>query len=139
MLPTVTRPLLAKASPIATVAAWRQLHSSPARFAAAGAVSKAESNHWKAERLVSAATLAVIPAAAVVGPSMPLDMAMAVLIPLHSYWGFDQVIIDYVKGPLTTPSQLLWGATSAATAAGLVYFNLNDVGITKAVQMLWAL
>lgn len=42
--------------------------------AGAGAVggSKAESKHWKLERGVSVALLAALPAAAVVGPAMPV-------------------------------------------------------------------
>ncbi len=50
------------------------------------------------------------------------------------------MIHDYVhtKGGQAV-ANLLNLTLSSATVAGLVYFNLYDVGITTAIQKLWAL
>lgn len=54
--------------------------------------------------------------------------------------GIGQVITDYVHGdtlPKAAKAGLL--AVSALTFAGLCYFNYHDVGICRAVAMLWKL
>ncbi|KNC81366.1 hypothetical protein SARC_06310 [Sphaeroforma arctica JP610] len=116
--------------------AGRNFHAAPVAMQAMG---MKESTHWKAERVVSVGSLALIPAAAVVGPSLPIDMAMAVVLPLHSYWGMEQVFTDYAKGIFAPLSTVLNVVVHVGTVGGLIMFNLNDVGITKAVQQLWAL
>ena len=35
--------------------------------------------------------------------------------------------------------QKVWWAIAIVGFAGLVNFNFNDVGVTKAIQMFWAL
>ncbi|KAL4697248.1 hypothetical protein H8959_002946 [Pygathrix nigripes] len=54
--------------------------------------------------------------------------------------GLGQVVTDYVHGDASQKAAkagLL--ALSALTFAGLCYFNYHDVGICKAVAMLWKL
>ncbi|KAK2099470.1 hypothetical protein P7K49_020818 [Saguinus oedipus] len=54
--------------------------------------------------------------------------------------GLGQVVTDYVHGDAAQKAAkagLL--ALSALTFAGLCYFNYHDVGICKAVAMLWKL
>ena len=54
--------------------------------------------------------------------------------------GLGQVVTDYVHGDAlqkTAKAGVL--ALSALTFAGLCYFNYHDVGICKAVAMLWKL
>ncbi|GAB5577077.1 succinate dehydrogenase [ubiquinone] cytochrome b small subunit [Prionailurus iriomotensis] len=56
------------------------------------------------------------------------------------HWGLGQVVTDYVHGDAlqkTAKAGVL--ALSALTFAGLCYFNYHDVGICKAVAMLWKL
>lgn len=59
---------------------------------------------------------------------------------LSFFRGLGQVITDYVHGetPIKVANTGLY-ILSAVTFAGLCYFNYNDVGICKAVAMLWSL
>lgn len=59
------------------------------------------------------------------------------------YRGIEAIVIDYVRpilfGPLIPKiSLILCYILSAATLGGLLYFNYNDVGITKGIQQFWA-
>eukprot|EP01136_Pigoraptor_vietnamica_P023406 Opistho-1_new@75466 len=111
------------------------------RYAATAAASSGikASSHWSAERVVSVGLLGLIPAAAIV-PCTPIDMALAVALPLHGYWGLEQVFLDYI------PNKTVYAIThnglrvlTLATVVGLVYFNVHDVGITEGVKMLWSI
>uniref|UniRef100_A0A4X2LN83 Succinate dehydrogenase [ubiquinone] cytochrome b small subunit n=1 Tax=Vombatus ursinus TaxID=29139 RepID=A0A4X2LN83_VOMUR len=101
--------------------------------------SKAASLHWTSERAVSVLLLGLLPAAYLY-PSSVVDYSLAAVLTLHSHWGLGQVITDYVH-----EDKLVKGANasllmlSAVTFAGLCYFNYRDVGICKAVAMLWSL
>ncbi|KAM9370067.1 succinate dehydrogenase [ubiquinone] cytochrome b small subunit, mitochondrial [Phaethornis superciliosus] len=101
--------------------------------------SKAASLHWTSERAVSVLLLGLLPAAYLYpGPAM--DYSLAAALTLHGHWGLGQVITDYVHGdtPIKLANTGLY-ILSAVTFAGLCYFNYNDVGICKAVAMLWSL
>ncbi|XP_071625308.1 succinate dehydrogenase [ubiquinone] cytochrome b small subunit, mitochondrial [Heliangelus exortis] len=101
--------------------------------------SKAASLHWTGERAVSVLLLGLLPAAYLYpGPAM--DYSLAAALTLHGHWGLGQVITDYVHGdtPIKLANTGLY-ILSAVTFAGLCYFNYNDVGICKAVAMLWSL
>lgn len=50
------------------------------------------------ERALSVAVLGLVPAA-VFAPSLPTDMAIATLLPLHNHLGMNVVITDYVHHP----------------------------------------
>ncbi|XP_071432235.1 succinate dehydrogenase [ubiquinone] cytochrome b small subunit, mitochondrial [Pithys albifrons albifrons] len=101
--------------------------------------SKAASLHWTGERAVSVFLLGLLPAAYLC-PGPAVDYSLAAALTLHGHWGLGQVITDYVHGetPIRVASAGLY-ALSAATFAGLCYFNHHDVGICKAVAMLWSL
>uniref|UniRef100_A0A8D0E8D6 Succinate dehydrogenase [ubiquinone] cytochrome b small subunit n=1 Tax=Salvator merianae TaxID=96440 RepID=A0A8D0E8D6_SALMN len=111
------------------------IHTSPRSLAG----SKAASLHWTAERAVSVLLLGLLPAAYLYpGPAM--DYSLAATLTLHGHWGLGQVVTDYVHGETSvklanTGLYLL----SAVTFAGLCYFNYHDVGICRAVAMLWSL
>ncbi|KAG9482183.1 succinate dehydrogenase [ubiquinone] cytochrome b small subunit, mitochondrial [Eleutherodactylus coqui] len=103
------------------------------------ASSKAASLHWTGERLVSVILLGLLPAAYMY-PGGAMDYSLAAALTLHGHWGFGQVLTDYVHGDTKVKlanAGLL--ALSSLTFAGLCYFNYNDVGICKAVAMLWSL
>ncbi|XP_053125225.1 carotenoid-cleaving dioxygenase, mitochondrial isoform X3 [Hemicordylus capensis] len=112
-----------------------RIHTSPRSSAG----SKAASLHWTSERAVSVLLLGLLPAAYLYpGPAM--DYSLAATLTLHGHWGLGQVVTDYVKGETAikvanTSLYLL----SAVTFAGLCYFNYHDVGICRAVAMLWSL
>ncbi|KAJ8280599.1 hypothetical protein GJAV_G00056710 [Gymnothorax javanicus] len=114
-----------------------QIHVSPPQYAAGG--SKAASLHWTAERVLSIFLLGLGPVAYFY-PGPVVDYSLAAALTLHGHWGIGQVLTDYVHGDLkikVANASLL--CLSAVTFAGLCYFNYNDVGICKAVAMLWSL
>ncbi|NWR54544.1 DHSD dehydrogenase, partial [Bucorvus abyssinicus] len=117
----------------------RHGHSTPQQGHGRGVSSKAASLHWTGERVVSVLLLGLLPAAYLYpGPAM--DYSLAAALTLHGHWGLGQVITDYVHGD--TPVKLANAGLyvlSAVTFAGLCYFNYHDVGICKAVAMLWSL
>lgn len=100
---------------------------------------------WTAERVVS---LAMIPIG--VGPFLvttPLtDALFCTLAILHSHWGIEAIVVDYIRPSLFNGSTvipnicvgLVW-ALSAFTLGALYYFNYSDVGIVNAIKMLWRL
>ncbi|XP_004427385.1 succinate dehydrogenase [ubiquinone] cytochrome b small subunit, mitochondrial isoform X1 [Diceros bicornis minor] len=113
----------------------QHIHLSPIRHSG----SKAASLHWTSERVVSVLLLGLLPAA-YLNPCSAMDYSLAAALSLHSHWGLGQVVTDYVRGDAlqkATKTGLL--ALSALTFAGLCYFNYHDVGICKAVAMLWKL
>ncbi|XP_020845424.1 succinate dehydrogenase [ubiquinone] cytochrome b small subunit, mitochondrial isoform X2 [Phascolarctos cinereus] len=132
----VIRPGFASASlPDRPAPGGRHIHLSARR----SSTSKAASLHWTSERAVSVLLLGLLPAAYLY-PSSVVDYSLAAVLTLHSHWGLGQVITDYVH-----EDKLVKGANagllmlSAVTFAGLCYFNYHDVGICKAVAMLWSL
>ncbi|XP_053728901.1 succinate dehydrogenase [ubiquinone] cytochrome b small subunit B, mitochondrial [Synchiropus splendidus] len=113
-----------------------RIHSSQALNAAAG--SKAASLHWTAERVLSILLLAMAPVA-YFDPCPAVDYSLAAALTLHGHWGIGQVLTDYVHGEtkikMANAGLFL---LSTVTFAGLCYFNYNDVGICKAVALLWS-
>ncbi|XP_011814746.1 PREDICTED: succinate dehydrogenase [ubiquinone] cytochrome b small subunit, mitochondrial-like isoform X2 [Colobus angolensis palliatus] len=101
--------------------------------------SKAASLHWTSERVVSVLLLG-LPLVAYLNPCSTMDYSLAAALTFHGHWGLGQVVTDYVHGDASQKAAkagLL--ALSALTFAGLCYFNYHDVGICKAVAMLWKL
>lgn len=97
---------------------------------------------WTAERALSAGLLALLPAA-IIWPCQPLDALLAVSIVMHSHWGLEAIVTDYVRAVLfgSLVPKLAHGLLilfSAATLAGLFYFIYNDIGLGKAVRKIWA-
>lgn len=113
----------------------QHIHLSPSHRSG----SKAASLHWTSERVVSVLLLGLFPAG-YLNPCSVVDYSLAAALTLHSYWGLGQVVTDYVHGN-TAPKAVKAGllAVSALTFAGLCYFNYHDVGICRAVAMLWKL
>ncbi|XP_007494890.1 succinate dehydrogenase [ubiquinone] cytochrome b small subunit, mitochondrial [Monodelphis domestica] len=101
--------------------------------------SKAASLHWTSERAVSVLLLGLLPAAYLCPGSM-VDYSLAAVLTLHSHWGLGQVITDYVhEDKLVKGANASLLVLSALTFAGLCYFNYHDVGICRAVALLWRL
>ncbi|CAG6007449.1 succinate dehydrogenase [ubiquinone] cytochrome b small subunit B, mitochondrial [Menidia menidia] len=113
-----------------------RIHSSQALYA--GSDSKAASLHWTAERALSIVLLAMGPVA-YYSPGPAIDYSLAAALTLHGHWGLGQVLTDYVHGDtkikMANAGLFL---LSTVTFAGLCYFNYNDVGICKAVALLWS-
>ncbi|XP_026226170.1 succinate dehydrogenase [ubiquinone] cytochrome b small subunit B, mitochondrial [Anabas testudineus] len=113
-----------------------RIHPSQALHAASG--STAASRHWTAERVLSIMLLAMGPVA-YFNPGPVMDYSLAAALTLHGHWGIGQVVTDYVHGEtkikIANAGLFL---LSAITFSGLCYFNYNDVGICKAVALLWS-
>ncbi|XP_055244150.2 succinate dehydrogenase [ubiquinone] cytochrome b small subunit, mitochondrial-like [Gorilla gorilla gorilla] len=113
----------------------QHIHLSPSHHSG----SKAACLHWTSERVVSVLLLGLLPAADL-NPCSAMDYSLAAALTVHGHWGLGQVVTDYVHGDASQKAAkagLL--ALSALTFAGLCYFNYHDVGICKAVAMLWKL
>ncbi|XP_043094610.1 succinate dehydrogenase [ubiquinone] cytochrome b small subunit A, mitochondrial [Puntigrus tetrazona] len=99
--------------------------------------SRAASKHWTGERVLSIVLLGMAPAAYLC-PGPLLDYCIAAALTLHGHWGIGQVLTDYVHGgakvKLAKAGVLL---LSTATFFALCHFNYHDVGLCKAVAMLW--
>ncbi|KAK6177907.1 hypothetical protein SNE40_012777 [Patella caerulea] len=95
------------------------------------------STHWKVERILMIGMIPLMPAA-LFYQSPFIDHAICTAVFLHGYWGMDGVLTDYLEKfvPWVKP---LWTVLSIIAFAGLVNFNYNDVGLCKAVQMLWSM
>merc|ERR1739842_204869 len=97
---------------------------------------------WSAERFVS---LAQVPACIVpFVVTTPLTDAMfCTLAVLHSHWGIEAIVEDYIRPSLFNGSTvipniavgLVW-ALSAFTRGARDYFAYTDVGIVNAIKML---
>ncbi|XP_015668057.1 succinate dehydrogenase [ubiquinone] cytochrome b small subunit, mitochondrial [Protobothrops mucrosquamatus] len=101
--------------------------------------SKAASLHWTSERAVSILLLGLLPAAYLY-PGAAVDYSLAATLTLHGHWGLGQLVTDYVHGKTSIKlANAGLYLLSAVTFAGLCYFNYHDVGICRAVAMLWSL
>jgi len=100
---------------------------------------------WTAERAVS---LAQIPAIVIpfLHTTPATDALFCTLAVLHSHWGIEAIVVDYIRPSLFNGSTvipniavaLVW-ALSAFTLGALYYFAYTDVGIINAIKMLWKL
>lgn len=93
------------------------------------------STHWKIERVLAVSMLGIMPAALIYqGPVV--DFVLTTTVFMHAFWAFDHVLSDYLQKFLPF-IHVLWYAISILAFAGLMHFNYNDVGVTKAIAMLW--
>ena len=58
---------------------------------------------------------------------------------LFFFRGFESILEDYVPQVMKKVAYPLLYCVSLATFAGLMYLNYTDVGICRAVQMIWSL
>jgi len=98
---------------------------------------------WTAERILSAALVPVIPLALIM-PCAPLDVLMAFGLAIHSHWGIEAIVVDYVRPSIFGPvipkiAVMMVYGLSAMTLGGLFYFIYADVGLAQAIRMLWKL
>lgn len=91
---------------------------------------KEGAGHWMNERILAVALLGMIPAAYFY-PNIVIDHGFAVLAPLHSYWGIKAIIGDYCWRPIVPALKVGWLGICLVSVVGLLYINVNDVGITK--------
>ncbi|EDQ89625.1 uncharacterized protein MONBRDRAFT_32293 [Monosiga brevicollis MX1] len=124
--------------PTAPSAAARQMRTSTPLQSVANPADTHGLSHWKVERLLSVALVPLIPAA-FIAPGPAVDYGLAVIVPIHNYLGMDAIITDYVAHSLKGAVKGLNFVGHVATIGGLIYFNMNDVGICEGIKMLWSL
>uniref|UniRef100_A0A1I7XTR6 Succinate dehydrogenase [ubiquinone] cytochrome b small subunit n=1 Tax=Heterorhabditis bacteriophora TaxID=37862 RepID=A0A1I7XTR6_HETBA len=99
--------------------------------------------HFKVERYWAAGMLPLIPASYFIhGPVM--DALLTIALTLHIHWGVQGVINDYARPfvigqPAAKAARAAVYLFSAALLAGLLHFNTNDVGLTKAFSLVFSL
>ncbi|XP_065283341.1 succinate dehydrogenase [ubiquinone] cytochrome b small subunit, mitochondrial [Dermacentor albipictus] len=98
-------------------------------------------NIWKAERILAVSMLAIVPGAFMF-PNPVMDCLLAISATVHMHWGVETIAVDYIRPALFgnfIPKVAVGAvyALSIAALTGLFYFNFTDVGIVKAIQMLW--
>ncbi|VDM64340.1 unnamed protein product [Angiostrongylus costaricensis] len=98
---------------------------------------------FQLERYFAAGMVPLIPAAYFIhGPVM--DALLTVALTLHIHWGVQGVIQDYARpfviGDVAAKAARAGVYVITATLlAGLLHFNTNDVGITKAFELVFSL
>ncbi|KYQ47365.1 Putative succinate dehydrogenase [ubiquinone] cytochrome b small subunit, mitochondrial [Trachymyrmex zeteki] len=98
---------------------------------------------WLIERIVSASFLSLIPAALVLENKF-IDIVLAAAIVMHTHWGLEAIIVDYVRpivvGTLVPKvAFLMLNLLSVATLAGLFVLIYNGPGLTKTIKNGWAI
>ena len=95
------------------------------------------STHWKIERILAVSMLGIMPASVYFG-GPAWDIALTTSVMLHGFWGVDSVLTDYIE-KFVPWIHWIWYALAMAGVAGLINFNYNDIGVTKAISMVWGL
>ncbi|XP_064602421.1 succinate dehydrogenase [ubiquinone] cytochrome b small subunit, mitochondrial-like [Liolophura sinensis] len=132
----VSRKSLAFSSPVLAMFKAHRGPYTPAEKQGSGHVMTA-ATHWSVERAVTVSLLAILPAALFVqGPIM--DYALATSVVLHGYWGLHGVATDYVT-KFVPRINILTNIVTVLALGGLYYFNYADVGVCKAIEMVWSL
>ena len=85
--------------------------------------------------------LAVItPVALAASPSpvtLPFDLLLGALFPLHSHVALNYIISDYVPKASRPAARGLILAASIIAAAGILKINLTGPGLTETIKSLW--
>jgi len=148
-LPALRRCVLVNPRLMAPVPCFSTVKSTDAASASPRTVAVEEkkphdhSLHFKLERYFAVAMLPLIPAAYFIHGSA-MDYALALALSLHIHWGFKAVVEDYAR-PIVVGEKFskiapnLVYLVSAVLLASLLHFNYNDVGLTKAFELVFAL
>ncbi|CAF0751591.1 unnamed protein product [Adineta ricciae] len=104
----------------------------------AGMAALTGTAHWKIERVVAIAMLAIIPGSFVYDTAF-MNYLLAASLAVHAHWGLDTVLIDYCPRPALPLANIIRYALTAIVFGGLSYFAYNDIGLTKAMKALWRL
>ncbi|KAJ3638422.1 hypothetical protein MTP99_001788 [Tenebrio molitor] len=101
------------------------------------------SKMWPVEKALSLSLIFLIPAA-IAMPNPIFDNLAAVAAVIHFHWGLEACVVDYVR-PIIVGNILpkltlgLLYLISATTLGGLIYYNVNDIGIGKTIRKFWAI
>lgn len=99
------------------------------------------SYHWIYERILSGASLATVTYGVIGGPSNTLDVALAIILPLHSHIGLQTIVDDYLpKRKFGIGYNVAKGSLLLATGLafyGAYRFNTENIGLSQAIKELW--
>nr|XP_018907991.1 PREDICTED: succinate dehydrogenase [ubiquinone] cytochrome b small subunit, mitochondrial [Bemisia tabaci] len=115
------------------------------RFSTSSVRLSAHGDHsklWTVERMVSALLLPVVPAA-FIAPNFGTESMLAILMVMHTHWGIEAIVIDYVRASIFGPVIPKIGVGlvyvfSVAVLAGLLNVICNDIGIVGSLKLLWS-
>eukprot|EP00471_Norrisiella_sphaerica_P000668 CAMPEP_0184484482 /NCGR_PEP_ID=MMETSP0113_2-20130426/6198_1 /TAXON_ID=91329 /ORGANISM="Norrisiella sphaerica, Strain BC52" /LENGTH=130 /DNA_ID=CAMNT_0026865489 /DNA_START=160 /DNA_END=552 /DNA_ORIENTATION=+ len=83
----------------------------------------------------------LVPVAFALSPSMlclPVDLALGVVIPVHSHISLNLVAEDYVPpGTQRSAARLVIAFMTLVTGFGLMKVNLCGPGVTESIKSLW--
>jgi len=85
-------------------------------------------------------TLALVPIALAAHPSalsMPVDVALAIALPLHAHIGMNWIFTDYVPGSPSGPARLALLTASVLACLGLLKLSVAGPGIIGTVKEMW--
>ncbi|KAJ0402661.1 hypothetical protein ATCC90586_006175 [Pythium insidiosum] len=94
----------------------------------------------KVYHLSSLALLGLVPAAFVLSPSVlsvPVDLALGVVIPVHAHIGMNNVISDYVPKSQRTLARLAWLGVTGVMFLGILRNNIEGPGLTETLKTFW--
>ncbi|KAJ2235134.1 membrane anchor subunit of succinate dehydrogenase, Sdh4 [Coemansia sp. RSA 1722] len=99
------------------------------------------SYHWMNERAVSLITVPLLVTAFTYGAHPINDMLLGIVVPVHAYMGFQQVLLDYFdarRWPVISRvlKYALVGVTGLAMF-GCWRINTTDVGLTNYFGRIW--
>mmetsp|Transcript_8409 Transcript_8409/g.9600 ORF Transcript_8409/g.9600 Transcript_8409/m.9600 type:complete len:149 (+) Transcript_8409:107-553(+) len=86
------------------------------------------------------ACMVLAPLAIVAHPSplsMPVDLALAVVFPLHAHMGMNFIFTDYVPGSPTGPARMALLAVTVLSTVGLLKLAVSEDGITGSLKAVW--
>lgn len=69
--------------------------------------------------------------------AIPFDMALAVTMPYHMYYGTSLVMQDYVPRVYRANALKGWAALSVISAYGLLKISICGPGIGASIKSLW--
>lgn len=84
--------------------------------------------------------LGLLPVAMFFSPSVvsvPVDLTLGVVIPVHAHIGMNHVISDYVPKSQQPLARLGWLGVTAVMFLGLLRTNIEGPGITETVKTIW--
>lgn len=86
------------------------------------------------------AVLLLTPAAIILHPSplsFPVDVALAIVFPIHAHMGMNWIFTDYVPGSPTGAARMALFAVSVLATLGLLKVSLVGPGITGTLKAFW--
>lgn len=86
------------------------------------------------------AVMVLTPVALMAHPSIlsvPVDIGLSILFPLHAHMGMNWIFTDYVPGSPTSASRVALFACTVLASLGLLKLSIAGDGITGSIKALW--